>query len=1372
MAPALAAAHIGHEIEHSSAMAGFLIGAAAGLAVGVLAVATVATGGAALAVVAAVGGAVAATGGGALAGMYIGAAHLTPKGPISTGSDNVFYGPARIPAARAIVDTVACRDHGTKFLATGSDSVFINEYPAVRKEDKSECDGTVKSEFDNIFIGAETAQYLEIDSEVPEWMVNVAMGMVIVGGTVALVFGAAAAVSAAGLCGLINFAGTAVGSMIGSAVLAPVGGMIGEALGGELGSRIGEVAGGLLGGFFGGGIGNRMAAGHPVDVASGELFTAQVDFTITGLVAIPWERLWMSSSTQRGSLGAKWHHPLDMALTGAEGFNLLRLEHGRLILLPDLQVGQGFHHRAERLVAFRRGRTDWTIRRDDGLTYRLAAGHRAEDPLRLIRIEDDNGNRVTLEHDEAGHLCRVTGTDGILYLFATDDAGRIKAIDRSDGESRVRLVGYDYDRHGDLIAATDRSGVPFRYEYRQHLMVRETRRSGLSFYFEWDDPALATGARCTRTWGDGQIYDRRFTYAPAERRTTVRNQEGATETYRYDRIGMVTEVVTPLGAHSGGSYNRFGEMESATDPNGAVTSWRRDGFGRVTAYTERDGATWRYAYAGDEPARAGFWAVAAETDPLGFETLAEYDLRGNLVAYRDASGHHVRILRDPRGLPLNLQDDEGTLARFSWTEQGNLRERRMSRGGAIRFEHDRLGRLIRETVEGSGPVDYSYDALDRLTGVTRGDGTTATAVYDADDRLVELQEQDGQVYRWEYRGLPDPVLRINPDGSRFSYDYDRELNLVGLRNEAGDEYRLDYDADQRLTGETGFDGRRQEYAYDPAGHAIRMSDGARVHAMTRDAAGRLLRRDSSDGEWAAFTYDAAGRLVGADNAHRKLRMRHDPRGLLLGETQDGLDTSHSYSPRGERVATLLPDGRILRFGYDRDGLFDRLSFGGRDILNLRRDRMGREESRIGGGLRLRTEYDPQGRIARQLGYRENRQAPVFGRSYGYDRAGLISRISDLARGESRFHYDQRERLRRVTGSREEVFAFDPAGNILAGAEQVRDASIRQGRLQMRGDNHYEYDDAGNRIRLRRGQGGAHVFTYGYDALNQLTTVHEVRGRTRRETRFAYDALGRRISKSHREVMVAANDPGGPDPQRIAELVREDTTWFLWNGDVLLAEGRGDGTGAPDPTAVVYVFEPDSFRPAAQIRRHSPEQEGEVLIYWTDHLGTPQEVSNERGELVWQVALKAWGGIDRVLHERVENNIRFQGQYHDPETGLHYNRFRHYDPAAGCFVNPDPIGLSGGAVLAGYALNPVHWVDPLGLTDWDDYRTKNQGRGWTPRQMAANYRKTNDYKTRHAPSAHGNSLSSNRPAVLYVLVDEKGNFQKWGITQEGSVAQIG
>ncbi|MED9122286.1 RHS repeat-associated core domain-containing protein [Escherichia marmotae] len=66
------------------------------------------------------------------------------------------------------------------------------------------------------------------------------------------------------------------------------------------------------------------------------------------------------------------------------------------------------------------------------------------------------------------------------------------------------------------------------------------------------------------------------------------------------------------------------------------------------------------------------------------------------------------------------------------------------------------------------------------------------------------------------------------------------------------------------------------------------------------------------------------------------------------------------------------------------------------------------------------------------------------------------------------------------------------------------------------------------------------------------------------------------------------------------------------------------------------------------------------------------------------------------HGRVEQNLRYQGQYLDRETGLHYNLHRYYDPDVGRFIVTDPIGLRGGLNLYQYAPNPLGWIDPLGL----------------------------------------------------------------------------
>ncbi|NGO73651.1 RHS repeat-associated core domain-containing protein, partial [Streptomyces boncukensis] len=60
-----------------------------------------------------------------------------------------------------------------------------------------------------------------------------------------------------------------------------------------------------------------------------------------------------------------------------------------------------------------------------------------------------------------------------------------------------------------------------------------------------------------------------------------------------------------------------------------------------------------------------------------------------------------------------------------------------------------------------------------------------------------------------------------------------------------------------------------------------------------------------------------------------------------------------------------------------------------------------------------------------------------------------------------------------------------------------------------------------------------------------------------------------------------------------------------------------------------------------------------------------------------------------------------GQYADPETALHYNYFRYYDPETARYLTPDPLGLAPAPNPHGYVGNPLAWVDVLGLESCSD-----------------------------------------------------------------------
>ncbi|PFW55221.1 hypothetical protein COL27_32760, partial [Bacillus sp. AFS075960] len=99
----------------------------------------------------------------------------------------------------------------------------------------------------------------------------------------------------------------------------------------------------------------------------------------------------------------------------------------------------------------------------------------------------------------------------------------------------------------------------------------------------------------------------------------------------------------------------------------------------------------------------------------------------------------------------------------------------------------------------------------------------------------------------------------------------------------------------------------------------------------------------------------------------------------------------------------------------------------------------------------------------------------------------------------------------------------------------------------------------------------------------------------------------------------------------------------------------------------------------------------------DLVGAPLEVTDESGELAWTGQYTAWGKVESSSKDiaRIEQPLRYAGQYADEGTGLHYNTFRFYDPDVGRFINQDPIGLYGGGNLYAYGPNSQQWVDPWG-----------------------------------------------------------------------------
>ena len=292
------------------------------------------------------------------------------------------------------------------------------------------------------------------------------------------------------------------------------------------------------------------------------------------------------------------------------------------------------------------------------------------------------------------------------------------------------------------------------------------------------------------------------------------------------------------------------------------------------------------------------------------------------------------------------------------------------------------------------------------------------------------------------------------------------------------------------------------------------------------------------------------------------------------------------------------------------------------------------------------------------------------RRYQYDPAGELVRTLDKLRGEIKYEYEANGQLRsRDTGSLvgSEEFRYDAAANRLdfnaRQFDKVKDNRIKQWR-----DQEYRYDPWGNLIEKRSGH--SKLQSFSYDCENRLVRAETlVNGKLESTGHYRYDSLGRRIAKQ-------AEINGEVEQKR-----------FLWQGLRMLRE-KTPGQ------SILYLYEPGSYAALARVDQVEGEEQ-KVYYFHTDQIGTPLELTDSDGKIVWQATYRSWGSIEQLTVDEVEQNLRFQGQYFDSETGLHYNTFRFYDAEVGRFLSQDPIGLAGGINIYLYAANPTLEIDPLG-----------------------------------------------------------------------------
>jgi RHS repeat-associated protein len=106
--------------------------------------------------------------------------------------------------------------------------------------------------------------------------------------------------------------------------------------------------------------------------------------------------------------------------------------------------------------------------------------------------------------------------------------------------------------------------------------------------------------------------------------------------------------------------------------------------------------------------------------------------------------------------------------------------------------------------------------------------------------------------------------------------------------------------------------------------------------------------------------------------------------------------------------------------------------------------------------------------------------------------------------------------------------------------------------------------------------------------------------------------------------------------------------------------------------------------------------GKRYYIFTNQIGVPIRVEDDAGRSCWSARIDPYGCAQIARDSRLEMPLRFPGHYHDPETGLHYNRFRYFSPELGRYLQSDPAGLEGGINLYAYPTDPLTDADIDGL----------------------------------------------------------------------------
>lgn len=795
---------------------------------------------------------------------------------------------------------------------------------------------------------------------------------------------------------------------------------------------------------------SAVLVGDPVDVATGAVVTAAIDFECVAPPMVLRRSYASNRSARVGAFGRGWSHAFEQSIWLEPGRVVLQDEHGREIEFDTLGLPGGVAHPGDVLrdptgvlELHCQGRLRYELR-DRGRIrqFKPLAGESGTDKdrglSRLSRIVRTHELTLELTYDDRARLQRISAGDRTMLVFEHDETDHVSSLWSPLGERLRCIARYRYSDTGELVAALDACERETNYEYRGHLLVRETNRDGGSFYYGYD--GFGPQARCIRTWGGDGYLDRALSYD--EGSVAVTDSLGNITTYHIDPTGVIARITDPLGDVTAYGYDDALRLVSITHPDGTKVVDAYDARGNLIKRKLRGGATWRMAYDEHDNLVEGW-------DPAGGHWRFAHDGRGLLTRVEDPLGHLVRLEYDG-GRLARVIDPLGQITEIDLDGDANATRVALPGRTALHFAYDALGRLAFVRTPADDRIVWSYDELGRPCEVASSRAAVRFERSAEGDVLAIASGDDGWTIARDAFGEITAVRRGDVE---VSYARDSEGRIATVRDGSG-EVLLSILRDARgLVSAWSARGGDPCLVQHRRGTALveRIVEDGVVTELTWDAEDRLVAIERSDGGAARFQYRSDGLLVAASNQVASWTFERDVRGAVIrqrsGELcleslaldhlgrRHGLDLGdrvhlsylRAVTGEVERVAAVA--GSVWDLEVERDGHagIERVRCD-RKLLEVHRDPWHgiRAAQRLGGDGHLTAWSPPRTAATAELddGPRDALHRLVrdtSGASIVYDEDRLLVR-GELVRIE---HPDTRLPLGQIEGDRIELVFPEP-----------------------------------------------------------------------------------------------------------------------------------------------------------------------------------------------------------------------------------------------------------------------------------------------------------------------------------------------------------